>query len=157
MLNTNIAEGRGKLRNNRTIIINKDVLLMALSIMKASFGDNIVCTLLYHVGRALGSAILNMYIGNNSSLKTIIERVLQEAKDMGLIELTEASVEDGVIRILVDPDIDRICNRNSPPYPLFRGLINGLFKNLKPTLIDVREKDGYVELYFLIDEEYKWW
>ncbi len=160
MLNANIAEERRKILegNSEVIVISKDILAAALHKMKYIFGEDVICTLLYHVGRAIGLAIRDKYLGSSNSFQTIgLKGVFQKAVDIGFVKLSSLDTKSGILKITVDYTLDDICSEKASPYPMLRGLVDGLLGNARTTIIDVRKRNGLTEIYFLINGNLSWW
>jgi len=162
MLNANIAEERRKIvkESNEVIVISKSILAAALNKMRAIFGEDVICTLLYHVGRAIGLAIRDEYLDNNGSSLTDpggLKEILQKARDIGFIRLSSVDTKLGILKVIVDFTPDEICVEKSSPYPLLRGLIDGLLGNGRASIIDVRKGKELAEICFLINGGLRWW
>jgi len=162
MLNANIAEEKRKImkESSEVIIISKGILVAALDKMRAIFGEDVICTLLYHVGRAVGLAIRDKYLDNDGSSLTDLgglREILQRARDIGFIRLSSVDMKSGILKVIVDFTPDEICIEKSSPYPLLRGLIDGLLGNGKASIIDIRKGKELVEIYFLINGGLRWW
>ena len=143
------------------IVINKGIIINAMLKMKNVFGEDVVCTLLYHVGKAIGSAIRDenfnrrmMY--KSPSLFDGINEVLQEVEKTGFIKSFSIYPESGIVKLVVNHCVDEICAEKSSPYPLLRGLMDGILGSSKSSIVDVRRRGGDAEVLFLISENIKW-
>lgn len=77
MMGMNVVEYRSIGKNNDVIVINKDVLVRALLKMKMLFGEDVICTLLYHLGRAVGLAIRDKYLSDNNVFRKTLDLMLK--------------------------------------------------------------------------------
>ncbi len=157
-MNANFV-GKSKLIDGKDdiVIISKEVLINAFHKMKLMFGESVICTLLYHMGKAIGLAMRDKYLpllnnGNNTSDIAFvnIENILQKARDLGFIKISSINVESSILKVVVDYAMDEICTLQTSPFPLLRGLIDGLVGNMKASLIDVKKAGECIELYFYL-------